>query len=86
MQAGKSDEEIRQFMVARYGDFVLYSPPVKSTTVLLWVGPFVLLVLAALFLTLYLRRRQRALPAGTISDDERARARSLLGDSKGEEQ
>ena len=41
--AGKSDEEIKQFLVARYGDFVLYNPPVKSTTWLLWFGPFVLL-------------------------------------------
>ena len=41
--AGKSDEEIKQYLVARYGDFVLYRPPVKSTTWLLWFGPFVLL-------------------------------------------
>src|SRR4029450_10587227 len=41
--SGKSDEEIKQFLVARYGDFVLYNPPVKSTTWLLWFGPFVLL-------------------------------------------
>ncbi len=47
MKAGKSDAEIREFMVARYGDFVLYRPPLKPTTALLWAGPFVLLAAAA---------------------------------------
>jgi len=44
MREGKTDDQIREFMVARYGDFVLYKPPVKPTTVVLWVGPFVLLL------------------------------------------
>ena len=59
MKAGKSDDEIRAWMTARYGDFVLYRPPVKSTTMLLWLGPFLLLAVAVAGLVLYLRRRGR---------------------------
>ncbi len=82
MQAGQSDAQIREFMVARYGDFVLYDPPVKSATLLLWLGPFVLLIVAGATLIIYLRRRDRELPAQVLSDDERARARALLGESR----
>jgi cytochrome c-type biogenesis protein CcmH len=59
---GQTDEQIRKYMTDRYGDFVLYKPPFKPTTALLWLGPPLLLVmaLAALFVTL--RRRQRASP------------------------
>lgn len=55
--AGKSDKEIMEFMVQRYGDFVLYRPPVKSTTWLLWGGPFLFLILSLVFLMLKLRKR-----------------------------
>jgi cytochrome c-type biogenesis protein CcmH len=44
MRAGKSDEEIKQFLVERYGDFVLYDPPFKPTTLVLWVGPILILI------------------------------------------
>jgi cytochrome c-type biogenesis protein CcmH len=54
--AGKSDREIVDFMVVRYGDFVLYRPPLKLATVLLWLGPFLLLALAALVLYRYFKR------------------------------
>ena len=53
--AGKSDDEIKQFLVARYGDFVLYRPPVKRTTWLLWFGPFVLLAAGGVIWWLILR-------------------------------
>ena len=56
---GKSDVEIKQYLVARYGDFVLYRPPVKSTTWLLWFGPFVLLVAGGGIWWLITRRRGR---------------------------
>jgi cytochrome c-type biogenesis protein CcmH len=56
--AGKSDEQVLGYMVERYGDFVLYEPPFKASTVLLWIGPFVLLVAAAAALILVLRRRR----------------------------
>jgi cytochrome c-type biogenesis protein CcmH len=62
--AGKNDTEIKQFLVARYGDFVLYNPPVKSTTWLLWFGPFVLLAGGAIVWWLIARRR------GRRNDDE----------------
>ena len=78
MQAGKSDEEIREFMVGRYGDFVLYSPPVKASTLVLWGGPFVLLVIGVVLLATYVRRRERQLRAQAMSTEDRARARALL--------
>ena len=60
IKAGKSDQQIREFMVERYGDFVLYRPPVKPTTWLLWAGPFLLMIVAIVVLLVYLRRRNRA--------------------------
>lgn len=59
IRQGKSDEEIRAFMVNRYGDFVLYRPPVKPTTWLLWIGPFVLMVGAIAGFMMYVRRRSK---------------------------
>jgi cytochrome c-type biogenesis protein CcmH len=56
--AGKDDEQIKEFLVARYGDFVLYDPPVKRTTWLLWFGPFVLLALGAVIWWVVARRRK----------------------------
>jgi cytochrome c-type biogenesis protein CcmH len=78
MQAGKSDAEIREFMVARYGDFVLYRPPLKSTTALLWAGPFVLLAAGGLALGFYLRRRRQRLTESELTPEQRARAEALL--------
>ena len=59
MKDNKSDKEIIDFMVARYGDFVLYRPPVKPTTIVLWFGPFVFLAAGAILLFFYLNRRRR---------------------------
>jgi cytochrome c-type biogenesis protein CcmH len=59
---GQSDDQIRKYMTDRYGDFVLYKPPFKPATALLWVGPPVLLVCALAALFLMLRRRMRASP------------------------
>ncbi len=58
-QQGKSDNEIKQYLVARYGDFVLYKPPVKSTTLLLWFGPFAFLLGGGVVWYMVLRRRAR---------------------------
>jgi len=78
IRSGKSDQDIKDFLVARYGDFVLYRPEVKPLTWVLWFGPFLLLVVAAIFLAVYLRqRRALAAPAG-LSDEERERAKQLL--------
>jgi len=78
--AGKSDEEIRAYLVARYGDFVLYAPPLKATTSLLWLGPFLLLGGGAVLWWVILRRRERAAASPTASTDPaaEARARELL--------
>lgn len=80
IREGRSDAEIMDYLVARYGDFVRYRPPVKPTTWLLWFGPFVLLVFAALALVRYLRRRTALLgtAAADLSEAEKARVKSLL--------
>lgn len=75
---GMSDRQVIEFMVQRYGDFVLYRPPVKQTTWLLWFGPFLLFAvgLAVLLRKLQARRRLLATP---LSDQERIAAAQLLG-------
>jgi cytochrome c-type biogenesis protein CcmH len=78
IRSGKSDSEIKDFLVARYGDFVLYRPEVKPLTWVLWFGPFVLLVIAAIFLGVYLRQRRALAAPVAITDDERDRAKQLL--------
>jgi len=61
VKAGKSDREVLDFMVQRYGDFVLYRPPFKAATALLWTGPFFMLAAALGWLFVYLARRRRRL-------------------------
>jgi cytochrome c-type biogenesis protein CcmH len=78
IRAGKSDEQIIQFLVARYGDFVLYKPPFMATTVLLWTGPFALMLGGLIVLFVYLRRRRGRLAPGGLSDEQRSRAEALL--------
>ncbi len=78
MDQGKSDEEVTEFMVQRYGDFILFRPPVKSTTLPLWIGPFALLAIGALVLFIHLKRRKRTINTAPLSDEERKRAESLL--------
>jgi cytochrome c-type biogenesis protein CcmH len=78
MKAGKSDEEIRAWLTQRYGDFVLYRPPVKSSTALLWFGPFLLLALAVAGLIVYLRRRSQRAARPPLTEEERARAEALM--------
>jgi cytochrome c-type biogenesis protein CcmH len=63
LRRGDSDQQIIDYMTARYGDFVLYRPPLKGTTALLWFGPGVLLVGGLVILFLVLRRRSRMDPA-----------------------
>jgi cytochrome c-type biogenesis protein CcmH len=84
IRAGKSDAEIKEFMVSRYGDFVLYRPPVKPTTWLLWAGPFVLMIGGLIALVVYLRRRGQAVAGGdaALSDDDRNRVQALLQESE----
>jgi len=78
IKQGKSDAEIRDFMVSRYGEFVLYRPRVSPTTWLLWGGPFVLMIVGVIVLLTYLRRRNRAVGEAQLSEDETRRAEALL--------
>ena len=78
VRAGKSEEEIVGYMVQRYGDFVLYRPPLKTSTVLLWLGPFLIMGVGVAVLLNVVRRRRRAAAAETIEEDRLARARELL--------
>ncbi len=75
-----SDKEIIDFLVTRYGDFVLYRPPLKTTTTLLWVGPFLLLIGGATALVFALRRRQKKLADVALSEAERNRVAQLLSE------
>jgi cytochrome c-type biogenesis protein CcmH len=78
IKSGMSEKEIVDYMVARYGDFVLYRPPLKATTMPLWIGPFVVLVAAVAGLFYYLRRRRSAAPEQPLSQAEQARMQALL--------
>ena len=78
IKEGKSDEEIKQFMVSRYGDFVLYRPRLQPTTWLLWAGPFVLLIVGVAVLIGYLRRRGGKVPETPLSEADAKRAEALL--------
>lgn len=77
----KTDAEIKEYLVARYGDYVLYRPPVKTSTWLLWFGPFIILVASIIALLTYLRRRKVSLTGLTAS--EHAEAQALLGEKEG---
>ena len=80
IRSGKTDEEAVKFLVDRYGDFVLYRPPVKPATLLLWIGPFLLLASGLLFIRF--RTRQRAAePPAELSAAERERLRELERDA-----
>ncbi len=76
LAAGKSERDVKEYMVARYGDFVLYRPPFNAATALLWAGPFLLLLCG--FFVLFRRLRAKPDAAPEISDAERARAARLL--------
>ena len=82
---GRSDTEIVDFMVERYGDFVLYRPPFKATTLLLWFGPPLLLLLGIGVLVRYLRERRKRIELQPLTEDERRQAQLLLsGGTEGE--
>ncbi len=85
VQDGKSDAEIIEFLVNRYGDFVLYKPPVKPSTYLLWFGPFALMILAGGLLLRAVRKQKRTATA-EISDADRKRLDDLLGNRENEDQ
>ena len=76
LSKGASEREVREFMVARYGDFVLYKPPLKASTIALWFGPFILLLAGAFLLYRLITRRRVA--ERPLSEADRARAARLL--------
>jgi len=78
IKAGKTDREIVDFMVDRYGEFVLYKPPFNMTTLLLWLGPLALAVLAIVAFVRTLRARNRAIVQRPLTDAERAEAERML--------
>lgn len=78
MKQGLNDAEIVDFLVQRYGDFVLYRPPLKTTTVLLWFGPVILAVIGAGVGVVSLRRRGRRVAAAPLSAEETRRLEQLL--------
>jgi cytochrome c-type biogenesis protein CcmH len=80
IRANKSDQEIKDFLVSRYGDFVLYRPEVKPLTWVLWFGPFIVLLMAGIFLLVYLRQRRSVVQTQGLSEAERARVEQLLKD------
>ena len=84
---GRDDAQIIDFMVERYGDFVRYRPPVKATTLLLWLGPPLVLVSGFAFLLFYLRSRRQRVEQAPLSEGEKRAARALLagpGDGEGD--
>lgn len=78
MQANKSDNEIIDFLVARYGDFVLYDPPIKPTTWLLWFGPFVFFLGGVVTLIVYLKHRRTQVKESPLTEHQRKRIESLM--------
>ena len=81
IQAGKTDQQIKDYMVARYGDFVLYRPPVQSNTMLLWIAPFLLLIGGIGFLFWQLSKRRKLITTQQFSAEENQRADALLQNS-----
>ncbi len=77
--AGRSDAQVVDYLVQRYGDFVLYEPQFKATTALLWIGPFVLLAAAALVFVATLRRRRRAPDEPELAVEEKRLVERVLG-------
>jgi cytochrome c-type biogenesis protein CcmH len=78
MKAGRSDQQIKAWLTQRYGDFVLYRTPVKAATVVLWFGPFVLLLGGLGGLLFYLSRRRERVARPGLTSEEQAQAQSLL--------
>lgn len=82
MRQGMSDAEVKSYLTQRYGDFVLYRPPMKSSTWLLWFGPFLLLGGGVAGLIFFLKRRRKTLPDEPLSTEEEARIKSLLDNGR----
>ena len=82
LERGATDEEILTFMSDRYGDFVLYKPPVKARTYFLWAGPFVLLIGGLVIVIMLVKKRAQVIPEKELNDQEKQRLHSLLEDDE----
>lgn len=83
VSAGKSEQEIVTYMVARYGNFVLYRPPLDNTTLFLWLGPFIILAIGLFILIRVIKRRSAPAAEEVLTSEQQAKAEALLkGDDK----
>lgn len=80
--AGDSDDQVKQYLVARYGNYVLLKPPFDPETYLLWFGPAILLLSGGFAAYLFIRRNRQSVPAAPLSEIEAKRLAALLGDGK----
>ena len=78
LKSGNSDEQIADYMVTRYGDFILYNPPLKTSTLVLWAGPLLMAIIGIIIVANIFRRRDRQ--KSTISPQDLSRAKSLIND------
>lgn len=85
MEQGKTDQEIMDYLTARYGDFVLFRPPLKPATAALWFGPFVLMALGGGLLMGYVVRRRKRVSNAPLSSSEQARLETLLHRTENED-
>ena len=81
INAGKNDDEIMEFMVTRYGDFVLYRPQFNSMTFLLWVGPFIIFIIGLYFLISFIRQRKKMVVT-ELSNTDKEKLKQLLDDKE----
>ena len=81
---GKSNREIADFMVARYGDFVLYRPPLTSSTLMLWVGPVILMVIGLIVMIVFARKFNMTPNGAKLSKEEQQRLERLLREQAGD--
>jgi cytochrome c-type biogenesis protein CcmH len=82
LQAGDSDDQIRAFLVRRYGDFILLKPPFKLETGLLWAAPFLILLTGGCIILVARRRQNSLLTANNLSEAERAKLEAMLGEDE----
>tara|TARA_Y100001936_G_C16069231_1_gene669408 strand:- start:774 stop:1280 length:507 start_codon:yes stop_codon:yes gene_type:complete len=80
--ANKSNKDITDFLVARYGDFVLYRPPVRTNTMVLWFGPFIFLLIGSCLLYFYLKKRKKSLEEVPLTNKQLEQAEDLLKEIK----
>ncbi len=84
MYAGKTDQEIVEYLVTRYGDFVRYRPDVNASTLFLWVGPFIFLIIGIAMLVYQIRKRRSVGDGASLTEEEAKRVQALIGNQGGD--